>query len=78
MPLVVLVPGSRCPHGEEIRAGWCCVVCHRSGSDGHPDLVISRGERPELDKKPAPLIEHLTRKQSRRLRFEKDHVCPKS
>ena len=41
-PVEALTPGSLCGHREPIKRGsiFCCVICHTSGYDGHPDLQI--------------------------------------
>lgn len=56
IPLFPLDPGmtpmSPCGHKKPIKRGsiFVCMVCHQSGWDGHPDLVIEPGEMPVNDK----------------------------
>lgn len=77
-PASPLVPTSGCPHHRPIRKGsvFVCMVCHQSGMDGHPRLVIHAGERPKPE--PRPKCEptempkqpvKLTRKQKRALMY---------
>lgn len=56
IPLFPLDPGmtptSPCGHKKPIKRGsiFVCMVCHQSGWDGHPDLVIGPDEMPSNDK----------------------------
>jgi hypothetical protein len=51
-PIDAFTPGSACPHHGPIRTGsvFCCMVCSRSGLDGHPALERD----PLTDPRPEP------------------------
>jgi len=67
----IVTPETVCKCGRpmiKLVRGWACLVCNKSGSDDHPDLVISQKEREEhrrdakLPDKPA---KPMTRKERR-------------
>ncbi len=67
-PLTPLTPDSACPHYGPIRHGsiFCCMVCSRSGMDGHRALRRSAATDPKPEPKPAlPPPPAKTRKQRR-------------
>jgi hypothetical protein len=79
-PVGALTPDSVCGHRGPIERGsiFCCVICHTSGYDHHPDLQIdaptallqnldSRDLLPQKPKRPKSLQE--TRKERRRKLF---------
>ena len=51
-PIGPFTPASACPHHGPIRPGsvFCCMVCSRSGMDGHPALK----RNPRTDPRPEP------------------------
>jgi hypothetical protein len=55
-PIGPFTPQSTCPHHGPIRVGsvFCCMVCHRSGMDGHPLLQRDPLNDPKPDPKPDP------------------------
>jgi hypothetical protein len=83
-PILTFVPASACPHYGRMRRGsiFCCMVCHRSGMDGHPALERHVASEPKPEKKPPPPAKpkpsaKLTRKQKRLLMFG-PHIDPPS
>lgn len=68
-PIGFYSPQSTCPHGRLMRRGslFCCMICHRSGIDGHPALQRS----PASDPKPEPKPERVPKKQARETRKQK-------
>jgi hypothetical protein len=72
-PVGAFTPDSPCPHYGPIKAGsnLACMVCGKSGRDGHPALVIHKGE----EQPPDPRIAKNTqssRESRRRLRSRLD------
>jgi hypothetical protein len=55
-PLGPYTPQSTCGHRRMLRLGslFCCMVCHRSGIDGHPALLRDPRTDPSPEPKPAP------------------------
>jgi len=75
-PIVSFTPQAPCGHRTMLRKGslFCCMVCHRSGIDGHPALVRDPRTDPAPEPKPAPApvkVAVETRKQKRAIRFAK-------
>jgi hypothetical protein len=73
-PLGPYTPQSTCAHHRAIRSGslFCCMVCHRSGIDGHPALHRDPRTDPAPEPKPAPAPKKTareTRKQRRERLF---------
>jgi hypothetical protein len=74
-PITSFWPGSQCGHYRMIPMGslFCCMVCHRSGIEGHPALQRDPREDPEPEPKPTapprkkPAV--LTRKQKRAILY---------
>jgi hypothetical protein len=65
-------PTTRCRHDiEPIRLGscLCCLVCHRSGLDGHPALRRDPRSDPKPDRKPKQA--RTPKKETRRSRRKK-------
>lgn len=46
-PIGGFFPSSPCGHRKKLKRGssFICMVCHQSGWEGHPDLVIDPNER---------------------------------
>jgi hypothetical protein len=70
-PIGPFTPAAVCPHHGPIRSGsvFCCMVCSKSGMDGHPALQ----RNPRTDPQPEPRVATVvrarageTRKQRRR------------
>jgi len=73
-PIGPFTPSSACPHHGPIPAGsvLCCMVCSRSGIDGHPALKRDRLTDPQRDPKLSPVSAAAgpeTRKERRKRRF---------
>jgi hypothetical protein len=73
-PLGSYTPQSTCAHRRALRSGslFCCMVCHRSGIDGHPALLRDPRTDPSPEPKPAPApakTARETRKQRRKRLF---------
>jgi hypothetical protein len=82
-PIGPFTPDTRCGHRHPIRAGsvFCCMVCHSSGYDNHPELKRDPKTEPGLepsqpvDATPEPSISGNgngsveTRKQRRRRQY---------
>jgi hypothetical protein len=70
-PLDSYVPASACAHRRSLRVGslFCCMVCHRSGIDGHPALQRDPRTDPAPEPKPSVMPAKKpareTRKQKR-------------
>ena len=72
-PLGAFTPQSECPHRGPIRPGstLCCMVCSRSGMDGHPSLKWDRRFGPRPERKPDALIpERQTRRERRKAKHD--------
>jgi len=74
VPLGSYTPQSICAHRRALRSGslFCCMVCHRSGIDGHPALKRDPRTDPSPEPKPAPAPAKTgreTRKQRRQRLF---------
>jgi len=77
-PVAAYTPNATCAHHGPIRRGsrFCCMVCHQSGMDDHPSLVLRPGDlpAPEPKRKPEPAAAdpktRLSRRERRRLQFE--------
>jgi hypothetical protein len=72
-PVRPLSPESTCPHRWRIKRGsvFVCMICHRSGQDGHPGLRRNRKFDPKPEPKPSappPLKAKLETRRQRRLR----------
>jgi hypothetical protein len=65
-PIGPYTPESACPHRGPIRRGlvFCCMVCHRSGMDGHPALRRDPLTDPIPDPKPPPSSTPVMRPRS--------------
>jgi hypothetical protein len=77
-PLGSYTPQSTCAHRRAIRFGslFCCMVCHRSGIDGHPALLRDPRTDPSPEPKPPPAPAKTaveTRKQRRAREFSKEN-----
>jgi RNA polymerase sigma factor (sigma-70 family) len=75
-PISAFTPRSTCPHQVPIAPGsaLCCMVCHRSGMEGHPALQRDPRTDPAPEPRPAPPPEpgaesRETRRERRRRRF---------
>jgi hypothetical protein len=73
-PLGPYTPQSTCAHRRALRFGslFCCMVCHRTGIDGHPALLRDPRTDPAPEPKPAPppaKTARETRKQRRKRLF---------
>ncbi len=80
-PVGALTPGSLCGHREPIKRGsiFCCVICHTSGYDEHPDLQIEAStegvpkpdcrELPPEEPRKCPVSRPETRRERRRRLF---------
>jgi hypothetical protein len=72
-PITSYVPASECPHRGPIRDTiFVCGVCWASAWDRHPDLQVSRRDRPRRTRRiaaiiPMPTLE--TRRQRRAREF---------
>ncbi|HKI17453.1 MAG TPA: hypothetical protein VKA15_06215 [Isosphaeraceae bacterium] len=78
-PVDSYTPQSTCAHRRALRSGslFCCMVCHRSGIDGHPALLRDPRTDPSPEPKPAPApakAARETRKQRRKRLFAAQ--CP--
>jgi hypothetical protein len=53
-PIDSFTPQSKCPHHGPIRPGslFCCMVCSRTGVDGHPALRRDPATDPRPEPKP--------------------------
>jgi hypothetical protein len=66
-PIGPLTPSSPCGHKKKLERGssFICMVCHQSGWEGHPDLVIDPNEtlsptRPEYaTERPEPVEDRV-------------------
>jgi hypothetical protein len=67
-PLTSYVPTSPCGHRRMLRVGslFCCMVCHRSGIDGHPALQRDPRTDPSPEPKPVPLVAKKAAKETRK------------
>jgi hypothetical protein len=78
-PIAAYVPTSGCAHKGPMPRGTllCCMICHRSGVDGHPALQRDRATDPKPEAKAPPLSSEPakpmkeTRKQKRARIFGK-------
>jgi len=73
-PIGAFTPMSLCGHRQPIRIGsdLCCMVCHRSGMDGHPALQRDKATEPAREPVPSapkPKTSRETRKQRRQRLF---------
>jgi hypothetical protein len=68
-PVGSFTPTSVCPHCGPITRGslFCCMMCHRSGIDGHPALQLDPRTEPQLERKPSrpPLQSRLEARRQR-------------
>jgi hypothetical protein len=77
-PLTPFTPQSTCPHHGPMRPGsiFCCMVCSRSGMDGHPALKRDprTDPRPDPKVKPAPVLSEkaLTKRETRKERRRRE------
>lgn len=64
-PIGPFTPSSSCGHRHPIRAGsaFCCMVCHASGIDDHPELKRD----PKTDPKPEPKSSSSARQKTEQL-----------
>jgi hypothetical protein len=67
-PIVSFTPSSTCAHRRVLRTGslFCCMVCHRSGIDGHPALKRDRRTDPSPEPKPAPPLAKKLKRETRK------------
>jgi hypothetical protein len=78
-PVGSYTPQSPCAHKRPIRRGsaLCCMVCHRSGLDGHPALRRDPRTDPiperRLGANPAPLKLHKESRRHRRKRLFREN-----
>ncbi len=82
-PIRSWTPQSPCPHYGRMRRGsiFCCMVCHRSGVDGHPALQRTPADMPRNEPL-APVVKvekpaEETRKVKRARRFSISTICSK-
>ncbi len=63
-PIGSFTPGSSCGHRHPIRAGsvFCCMVCHASGMDDHPELKRDPKTDPAPELKPSAPPRQATRR----------------
>jgi hypothetical protein len=56
-PIVPFDPGVACAHKRDLAKGsfFCCMVCHRSGIDGHPALQRDPLTDPAPEPKAPPI-----------------------
>jgi hypothetical protein len=73
-PIEAFVPSSVCRHGRSLRRGspFCCMVCNKSGQDGHPGLRRNRRNDPKREPPPStppPLKAKVETRRQRRARL---------
>jgi hypothetical protein len=77
-PILTFTPQSACGHKRDLRKGSCfvCMVCHKSGMDGHRALVRDPRTDPRPEpKKPPPPPPKPGARESRRQRRARLFKC---
>jgi hypothetical protein len=78
-PVGSYTPHSKCAHNSSIRYGsrFCCMVCHRSGMDGHPALQRDPRTDPLPERKAALApVPRSTGSETRKQRRERLFGAP--
>lgn len=77
-PIGSFTPRSECPHRGPIREGsvFCCMVCSKSGMDGHPALRRDPRTDPKPDPKPTGKAKKRETRKQRRARLKAGNPSP--